>query len=426
MIKKYLDTSVYEESLKRIEYLFDEFDNVLVSFSGGKDSSVCFHLCYDYAKENRLLDKLAVYHIDSEAQAQMTTDYIENFFQTYDDIKRFWLCLPVGVDCSCRIDGSRWIPWDRDEKDIWTRDIPSYDYVISEDNCPFKMFKGQTIAEVKASFCRYFSSAYGSTAVVIGIRTDESLARYAAITNENTAKYKDVRWINYREGNNLAYPIYDWNKEDVWVYNGKFNKSYNKFYDYLYWLGVKLGKMRVVNPFHSHAEDILRLYQMINYQDWETMLKRVNGVSWMSKYGESEAVGDRGFNKPDHFTWKEYCEFLLMTSPDKVRGTYERKFDSLKTTWCVNGHTITDEAIKYLEDNEIPFVNLGHISRRSKKKSIRFDDLPQESDYKHVRDFPTYKRMCLCILRNDIFLKGLGYKHPKSKDEEHYKKEVLF
>lgn len=40
-MKKYLEKNVYEATMERIKFIFDEFDNVLVSFSGGKDSTVC-------------------------------------------------------------------------------------------------------------------------------------------------------------------------------------------------------------------------------------------------------------------------------------------------------------------------------------------------------------------------------------------------
>ena len=47
-MKFYLDENVYDAAIERIEYLFDEFDEVIVSFSGGKDSTIAnctFHNC---------------------------------------------------------------------------------------------------------------------------------------------------------------------------------------------------------------------------------------------------------------------------------------------------------------------------------------------------------------------------------------------
>lgn len=105
MAKKYLDKNVYEATQERIKYLFEEFDNILIAFSGGKDSSVCLNMVYDYAKKNNQLNKVAMYHLDYEAQYQMTTDYVDETFKRFDNIKRFWLCLPIEAQCCCKMDG---------------------------------------------------------------------------------------------------------------------------------------------------------------------------------------------------------------------------------------------------------------------------------------------------------------------------------
>ena len=49
MPKYRLNTNVYEEAQKRIEYLFDEFDRVYISFSGGKDSTVMYYMVMEEA-----------------------------------------------------------------------------------------------------------------------------------------------------------------------------------------------------------------------------------------------------------------------------------------------------------------------------------------------------------------------------------------
>ena len=52
--------NVYDEARKRIAFLFDEFENVAVSFSGGKDSTVCLNLVLDKEKAEayRIIDNL--------------------------------------------------------------------------------------------------------------------------------------------------------------------------------------------------------------------------------------------------------------------------------------------------------------------------------------------------------------------------------
>lgn len=49
--------NVYELTQERLRVIFNEFDNVYVSFSGGKDSGVLLNLCIDYIRRNTLSGK---------------------------------------------------------------------------------------------------------------------------------------------------------------------------------------------------------------------------------------------------------------------------------------------------------------------------------------------------------------------------------
>ena len=42
--------NVYERTQQRLKTVFDLFDNIYVSFSGGKDSGVLLNLCIDYVR----------------------------------------------------------------------------------------------------------------------------------------------------------------------------------------------------------------------------------------------------------------------------------------------------------------------------------------------------------------------------------------
>ena len=76
-----LRSSVYEVVLERLNRIFSDFDNVYVSFSGGKDSGVLLSLCIDYIRRNNLKIKLGVFHMDYEIQYTVTIDYVDRILE---------------------------------------------------------------------------------------------------------------------------------------------------------------------------------------------------------------------------------------------------------------------------------------------------------------------------------------------------------
>ena len=101
MKKKGTNTeNVYELIQKRLKFIFDEFDNIYVSFSGGKDSGVLLNLCIDYIRKHNLNRKIGVFHMDYEAQYKMTTDYVEETFrQNLDILEIYHVCVPGMKRC---------------------------------------------------------------------------------------------------------------------------------------------------------------------------------------------------------------------------------------------------------------------------------------------------------------------------------------
>ncbi|MCB2744314.1 phosphoadenosine phosphosulfate reductase family protein, partial [Listeria monocytogenes] len=98
------------------------------------------------------------------------------------------------------------------------------------------------------------------TIALIGIRQQESLNRYNAI-NKKERMYKTYNWTTEISKNIYnAYPIHDWQVEDIWVANSKFNWSYNKIYDLFYHAGLTVHEMRVASPFNDAATESLKLY----------------------------------------------------------------------------------------------------------------------------------------------------------------------
>lgn len=69
--------TVYELAQRRLKFLFEAFDNIYVSFSGGKDSSVLLNLCIDYIRRHGLDRKIGVFHMDYEIQYRDTVAHVD-------------------------------------------------------------------------------------------------------------------------------------------------------------------------------------------------------------------------------------------------------------------------------------------------------------------------------------------------------------
>lgn len=103
--------NVYQLVQKRLKFLFNEFDNIYVSFSGGKDSGVLLNLCIQYIREHNLDRKIGVYHMDYEAQYQMTTEYVEQTFRENQDILEIYhVCVPFKVVTCASMFQTYWRP----------------------------------------------------------------------------------------------------------------------------------------------------------------------------------------------------------------------------------------------------------------------------------------------------------------------------
>lgn len=85
-MRYYKKTNVLEEALDRIRYLFDEFPNIIVNISGGKDSTVVFNLAMQVAKEKNRLP-LKVSFIDQEAEWDIVIEHIRTIMYR-DDVDK--------------------------------------------------------------------------------------------------------------------------------------------------------------------------------------------------------------------------------------------------------------------------------------------------------------------------------------------------
>ena len=414
--------NVYEALIQRRDCVFSEFDKVVVSFSGGKDSGVLLSITMDYAKRTGNLGRLAVYHMDYEAQYTKTTEYVDRVFNSLPDgVDGYRVCLPVKAQCSTSMFQAYWQPWKLSEKDIWCRPMPTK-HVINEDNFPWNFDYEISDYEFNIEFGK---AVYPNKKVcfLIGIRTQESLNRWRTMNRRIAAnEYKGRNYTTVITDELVnAYPLFDWAVEDVWTANARFGYDYNKVYDLMYLAGVPLSKMRVASPFNDCAQDALKLYKVLEPDTWGLLVGRVNGVNFTGLYGGTTAMGWKKITKPAHFTWKQYMYFLLDTLPEETRKNYLYKLGVSIKFWKERGGCLSDETIKELRDAGVNIEVSDHTNYKTSKKPVRMDYL-DDIDIKEFKEIPTYKRMCICIIKNDHLCKYMGFS--LTKDEMKRRKAI--
>jgi predicted phosphoadenosine phosphosulfate sulfurtransferase len=412
--------NVLEAAKKRLEIVFKDFDNVYVSFSGGKDSGVMLNFCVDFIRERKLKRKIGVFHIDYEAQYQSTTDYVDEVLESNRDIFEVYrICLPISAQCATSMHQHYWTPWDQDKKDLWVRPMPEVS--VNEQNHEIDWFvKGMWDYEFQERFSFWYHKKKKAkrTACLVGIRTDESLNRWRAIhSDRNQNKYKKHEWTleMYKNVYNV-YPIFDWKTEDIWIANSKFNWRYNDIYNLFYKAGVPIGKMRVASPFNDAAIEALKLYRVIDPKNWGRMVGRVNGVNFAGIYGGTTAMGWKSIKLPPGHTWKSYMEFLLKSLPKETADGYRKKLAVSEEFWKTKGGALSDKTIAELKKAKVKIKTGKKTLRKTDKQVITMEYLDDSSveDFKSV---PTYKRMCVCILKNDHLCKYMGFGLSKTETE---------
>lgn len=421
MGKLYRAQNTWDALQDRLQYIFSEFDNVLVAFSCGKDSGVVLNAAYDYAKRTGQMHKLAYYYQDYEANYQDTHDFAERTFAALNECRRYWLCLPFSAACAVSMHQTRWIPWNPDERGIWVRDMPKGEYVISMDNCPFPFEKGTKGFDTRIIFSQWFGSQFGRTAVLVGIRADESLSRLGIITSQHRKHmHNGCRYSKIVDSNTVNfYPIYDWATQDIWVANARQGWDYNNVYDLYHMAGLSIHEMRVASPFHHAGQGNLHLYRTLDPTSWGKMVSRVNGVNFCSIYGGTTAMGWKDITKPAHFTWKQYAEFLLATLPENVRNRFLFHLGRLKISWSEDGYGRNPDVIRIMEEEGIPLEKTGRIDKRCTKPGVyeivkikgEFPDETKSGDFRHC---PNWKAVCITIMKNDFTLQYMGCGRTKS------------
>ena len=406
--------NVHQAAHQRMKYIFDNFENVYVSLSGGKDSGVLLNLALDYMRANGITRKIGVFFCDLEAFYQVTIDFIEKMLADNADlIEPYWVCLPMLSPNSVSMYEPWWLFWDPEKQEKWVRPMPSHPYIINSANNPFDFWRERMTFE---EFIEHFGPWYakqkgGKTACLVGIRTDESLNRWRSIVREDKSTFDNCHYSTaITESVFNFYPIYDWAVEDIWTYNGRFEKPYNRAYDLFHKAGVPLSKQRICEPFGDEQKAGLSLFKVIEPQTWVRVVDRVSGANFGNIYCDTKALGMRAVPLPQGHTWKSYCKFLLKTLPEQTRKTYMNRFVKFIKYWHRHGTPTLDKYIEQLPADAIVNTKQYSVRGTGDKYVVRFRKILDELPGLDTKaDFPTWKRLCMTILKNDITCKSLHF-----------------
>ncbi len=408
--------NVYDAFIERLHFIFQEFDNIYVSFSGGKDSGLLLNMVLDFRRKYYPDRIIGVFHQDFEAQYTVTSEYVERTFERIkDEVEPYWVCLPMATRTALSSYEMYWYPWDDTKKEVWVRPMPEKEYVINLENNPITTYHYRMHQEDLAKqFGRWYRVIHGSkkTVCLLGMRADESLQRYSGFLNKKYG-YEGECWItNQFKGVYCASPLYDWSSGDIWHANYLFGYDYNYLYDLYYMAGLKVSQMRVASPFNDYSKDALNLYRVIDPEIWAKLVGRVQGANFACIYGKTKAMGYRNITLPEGHTWKSFTLFLLETLPARLRNNYVKKFKTSIEFWHKTGGGLDEESITELERHgyQIKRNGVSNYTLSKKTRIIFLGDIPDDTDdIKSTKDIPSWKRMCYCILKNDHICRFMGF-----------------
>jgi len=316
-MKIFLNKTVVEAAKERIRWLFQEFDNVLIGYSGGKDSTVILNLTLDVARElNRL--PIPVVFIDQEAEWQGTIDIV-NEVMRMPEVTPMWFQMPMVITNNVSTKERYSYCWAKENEKKWIH--PQSDISIKENLYGTDRFHDLFSAIVGVEY------AGQKTCYVAGVRAEESPARATALTEQLT--YKDVTWgkrLCKLDEHYTFYPIYDWSVTDVWKYIHDNGIPYNRIYDEMYRHGVNVVDMRVSNLHHETAIKNLLLIQEIEPDTWNRIVARIDGANTI-KHIKMDAFKCPRDLPPMFESWREYALHLaehLIPDPKNKQAFFKK------------------------------------------------------------------------------------------------------
>lgn len=311
---EYKTGNVLDAARRRMAQVFDDFDDVVVSVSSGKDSTVIRHLAIEEAA--RRGRRCSIFFLDQEAEYQSSIDIITEWMRDPRTDPEWYQIATLMTNATSHVD--YWLrAWWPGEK--WLRDKdPVAIHSIGEDY-PQRFYD---FFEWREKLCKR------KTAFVVGLRSRESFNRFRSVTKN--PGHKDWCWSTKTKSANAVrvYPIFEWTFGDVWKYIADNSLRYNIHYDRMFAkYGINVSKMRVSNLIHEQAFRCLVDLQEFEPDTYERLTQRIGGVHSAGLYAKEGSVFDAQVLPASFSTWKEFRDYLLATTPIDKLDRFRKRFD---------------------------------------------------------------------------------------------------
>lgn len=274
----YMNSDVLSEAYKRIERVINMYDNVFVSYSGGKDSLAVAYLVREVFDKMGMKDRPVILAFRDE---ELIPDDVIEFVQSFKDDPRWdlrYYAFPMESHLFFMGRHLPYVQWDEARRGSWIR--PKPDYAIEQihpDNIPLhqSMTSALTVHEMGLK---------GRTAIFNGIRAQESLIRFRASTASTGAQSYISGDMGGAKHISFVKPIFDWSEKDIFRYFFDKQISYCKIYETELWAGAPL---RVSTPLHDAAYDYLSRLRVMYPQFFEQIVAIWPEVAAQERYWKS-------------------------------------------------------------------------------------------------------------------------------------------
>lgn len=298
-MKLHLQKNVFDAALDRLQELYEQDHTIVISQSGGKDSTVCMELAIMAADAAGKLP-INVIHRDEEILFPNTYEYLDRVANRPEvNMHHVYAGQPV-VNVFNRQNPYWWIFDDRIPQDEWVRQPPDYAYKIEELNINALVTKER------------FPTAEGKDLFAcIGLRVQESPNRRMGLFSSKGHITKENK-----EGVKYVRPIYDWTDGDVWKAIQDFKWDYNHAYDVMVKHGRSKNKLRIA-PLTMTQAGIpdLQLAQKAWPQWFDKVCHRLDGIRTAAQFGRRSCEPRRRSGETWEDCFKREC---ITDAPDWI------------------------------------------------------------------------------------------------------------